>query len=257
LQEQKQQKPAHKKNSNRKFPGAGWSNTAPDYTHAKPHHGLRVCMNKNRTEQVSIMKQKHIRQKNNIQKVCRVCSVELRGGENWNKSRMKNGEQICNACYNEYQNQYRYKKGLRHPMGKNKNCSMYLGVHIAEKYLAQLFDNVEKMPINNPGFDFICSRDYKIDVKSACRSKRRWNDHWQFRIKQNTITDYFLCLAFNNRETLEPEHLWLIPGEKVNHLSGLSITDSNKSLSKWSEYELDAKLEKMKQCCLTVRSNHE
>ena len=198
-----------------------------------------------------------MRQKYNKHKYCRICNVELRLGENWLESSMKINQYMCKACHNENEKQRVYKKGLRRPMGENKECPMYLGVHISEKYLAQIFENVEKMPNGHPGFDFICSRDYKIDVKSSCRRKTNLNDFWAFNIRQNRIADYFLCLAFNNRESLKPEHLWLIPAEKVNHLTSLSIRDSKKPLLKWSEYELDSKLDKFQKYCLTVKNNHE
>lgn len=76
----------------------------------------------------------------------------------------------------------------------NKGCTSYLGVYIAEQVLSKLFKNVTKMPYGHTGFDFICGKDKKIDVKSACKRKFKpnsWADAWDFTINKNKIADYF------------------------------------------------------------------
>ena len=103
-------------------------------------------------------------------------------------------------------------------MENNKSCSQYLGIHIAERILSHIFHNVEQMPYNNPGYDLICGNGYKIDVKSVCHVKDIPNK-WNFPIRRNKIPDYFLCLAFDNREDLNPKHIWLIPGHIINNKS--------------------------------------
>lgn len=122
-------------------------------------------------------------------------------------------------------------------MSENKECTSYLGVHItehdiAENILNSIYKNVVRMPYGNPGYDFICD-NYKIDAKSSCILNNR--NSWKFNIKRNIITDYFLCIAFDNREYLNPMHIWLIPGHILNHLVGATISLS--TLDKWSEYE--------------------
>lgn len=120
-------------------------------------------------------------------------------------------------------------------MTENKSCSSFLGVHIAERVLSKVFKNVQTMPYGHKGFDFICGKGYKVDVKSRCASKR--DNNWCFDIRKNTIADYFLMLAFDNREDLNPLYMWLIPGDVVNHLK--SVTISVSTLNKWNEYKLD------------------
>ena len=68
-----------------------------------------------------------------------------------------------------------------------------------------------------------------------------------FNIHQNQIADYFLCLAFDNRQQLNPMHIWLIPSRKINNLKTLTISESR--LDKWSQYELIDKLDKVIGCC--------
>lgn len=82
----------------------------------------------------------------------------------------------------------------------------------------------------------------KIDVKSACSEKGIKNGEkiWPFKINKNKIADYFLCLGFDNRQKLNPIHLWLIPGNLINKHSSLRISDNIFSkFSGWEKYELD------------------
>jgi hypothetical protein len=124
-------------------------------------------------------------------------------------------------------------------MSEARDCTMFLGTYIAEKILSEIFENVTTLPPNNPDFDFICKNGFKIDCKSSCLHKK--GDvlrTWEFQIRHNMIADYFLCLAFDNRENLEPMHVWLIPGYLVNDHIGIGISDTTRALTKWSKYEL-------------------
>jgi len=132
----------------------------------------------------------------------------------------------------------------------NKECSQYLGIIVGERMLLRVFKNVEVMPFGNQGYDFICNSGYKIDVKSATKMKN--HNGWMFNINRNQIADYFLCLAFDDRENLNPKHIWLIPGEKVNHLIGLAISIS--TMDKWSQYELTNKLNDVIECCNILKN---
>ena len=166
--------------------------------------------------------------------VCRVCGVEL-NDENWNPSYQKRNYYICKNCHVRETQQWKkanpekaraqseraHRKEGHQSMSKNKDCAVYLGVYIAEQVLSQAFKNIQKMPYGNPGYDFKCSNGFLIDVKSSCLYK---DNGWSFTIEHNTIADYFLCLAFDNRANLNPLHVWLIPGEKINHLTSASIS---------------------------------
>ena len=67
----------------------------------------------------------------------------------------------------EYQIQYRYMNGVR-LMSEDRQGSLYLGCYIAEKLLSKVFNNVERMPVNNRGYDFKCGNGFLFDVKSSC-----------------------------------------------------------------------------------------
>jgi len=190
---------------------------------------------------------------------CRVCGTKLTE-ENWNPSYQKNRKYICKKCSAETDRLWakanpdkakarstrrNRKMGIR-AFNENKECASFLGVHIAERVLSHAFKDVEVMPTNNPGYDFICNKGKKIDVKSACRRK---TGSWDFHIGRNPTADYFLCLAFDNRENLNPLHVWLLPGGAINHLTCVGISQS--TIHKWDEYKLD--VSKITTCCEAMR----
>ena len=191
---------------------------------------------------------------------CRVCGTEL-NDENWNPSQKERHWYICKRCNAERCKHWRKtniekakagwtranRKAGKRPMSENKECAAYLGVYVAERVLSHVFKNVQRMPYGNSGYDFICGRGYKIDVKSAC--KRMSRNQWTFHIRCNQIADYFLCLAFDNREDLNPLHIWLIPGDVLNHLKFTSVASS--TIHKWDAYKLD--VEKVTACCNALR----
>lgn len=188
---------------------------------------------------------------------CNKCNVLLEVDNNWRRYDAVSNYYVCIDCKNTISNKGRYRRGERGKMYKNKNCSDYLGVVIAERLLSKVFKNVEKMPHKYPGYDFICNRGYKVDVKSTV--VRSYVSHGKnickiinFCIKKNKIPDYFLCVAFDNREDLNPLYCWLIPGEDVNDKSTIGISPNNKKkLLKWKMYEVD--LGNITDCCNTLR----
>ena len=210
------------------------------------------------------------------EKICRKCGVKLIADENTTSGLMNNHDYICNPCvkisrhkhYIEVQSKrdktyrlehpvemrnkdayYRYRKGGL-SMEKNKQCSSFLGVHVAEKVLSKVFKNVDVMPYGHSGYDFICGKGKKIDVKASCgRDNMCGNRQWLFNIRHNKISDYFLCLAFNNRIELNPLYIWLIPANKLNNLMSARITET--TINKWDEYRLET--DKVVSCCNVLK----
>lgn len=191
---------------------------------------------------------------------CRRCEIEL-DSENWYQSSAKRRDYICKPCLMDKNKEWYHanldtaraqktranrKHGMK-PMSENKECASFLGVHVAEQVLSKVFKNVERMPHNNKGCDFICGKGYKIDVKSSTIHKK--NKHWQFHIGRNTTADYFLCIAFDNREDLNPLHLWMVPGHVINQFEGVSIRPN--TVDKWDKYRLD--INKVIKCCDTMK----
>ena len=178
--------------------------------------------------------------------ICRRCKAEL-NEENWYPSLREGNNYICKPCYIAARRKRRHanrekarlesekdrrRRGVK-SMQDNKACAKWLGVHVAEQVLQRVFKNVTPMPHDNPGFDFICGQGYKVDVKSSCIRPPAW----VFSSRKNQTADYFLCLAFDNRDNLNPLYLWLIPGELVEDHYLVSISESR--LEKWNEYKLN------------------
>lgn len=191
--------------------------------------------------------------------ICRRCRTEL-DEDNWYPSLRDGNNRICKPCYitarrmrrhaNKEKARLESEKERRHrgvkSMHDNKACAKWLGVHIAEQVLQRVFKNVTPMPHDNPGFDFICGRGCKVDVKSSCiRHDKHASDSWKFHIFNNQTADYFLCLAFDNRTDLTPMHLWLLQGDFVNQKTLVSI--SSTTIDKWNDYKLD--INKVITCC--------
>lgn len=166
----------------------------------------------------------------------------------------------CRKCKSLYNKERSHRLGIYKPFEESKDCAFFLGIHVAERVLSRYFDGIERMPINNPGYDFVCKRGYKIDVKSSCLNKGKLGKlpGWTFKFNQNVIADYFLCLAFDDREHLQPQHIWLIPGDatnrlgrSINSISGVLISNTSKSLRLWAKFEKP--LDKVLSACETLR----
>ena len=192
----------------------------------KEHHAHGLCNKCYRLEYVKPFKK------------CSVCGNE--------RSIMARG--MCTSCYK------RIYRGTMDEGGTkivNRESSNFLGVDVAEQMLSLVFNDVKLMPINHPGYDFICNHGKKIDVKSACM--RTDKKSWGFCIRKNKTPDYFLCIAFDDRDGLNPLHLWLLPGELVNTKVSASIALTR--INKWDEYRLDI-VETLK-CCNDIKEGND
>ncbi len=174
-------------------------------------------------------------------KRCKTCGEELTSHTCY-PADLRSGRLKCKECH-KAENRERYSKNPentkklareRHykngakPNSENKTCSQHLGIHIAESMVESIFD-VERAPTHQPGYDFINRVGETIDVKA---STKRASGNWFFNIRQNTIADYFLCIAFDNGK---PVHMWMIPGIEINTKIALSVSPS--TTDKLKEYE--------------------
>lgn len=110
----------------------------------------------------------------------------------------------CRKCLADYERTRSHLAGKKKPINEATESASYLGVYIAETVLSTFFDNMQRMPYGNQGYDFICGKGFKIDVKTSCLVYRQnRTPKWEFCFNRNKIADYFLCLGFDNRKTLE------------------------------------------------------
>jgi len=181
--------------------------------------------------------------KDGMQTYCKKCNAQ------YNKKYRKGHKKRVNASGREYYERVGRQKAGHQSMYENKNSSLYLGVVIAERLCRHLFKDVEVMPRNNPKFDFICNKGKKIDVKSSCMSLKNRRSPWSFTIDHNTIADFFILVAFDNRTNLNPLYLWMIPGHILNKQGSANVSPS--TIHKWNEWKRD--INDAQLCCAEMK----
>ena len=194
----------------------------------------------------------HKKGKNGKMSYCKECTIKKTG--KYAQEHREEGEEYHRKYNQEHRDEAREKAG-QISMYENKSCSKYLGIVIAERLIRHLFKDVKVMPHNNIGFDFICNKGKKIDVKSGCIQLNNGKyPKWVFKINRNTIADFFICVAFDNRTDLNPLHLWMIPGSELNQKRKTSISLSR--IHKWDKWKKDIKDAQL--CCAEIKeANHE
>ena len=181
-------------------------------------------------------------------KKCRICGDDLVVGENWRLSMRKSYNYICKTCHNKrsriWLRSYRERMLLdgitnnrisgRNLVSNNRSGVSYMGICVAGDLLRRCYKHVQAVVNNKYAYKFVCDHDKFIDVKSSCLGK---NWMWLFSTRRNTVVDFFICVAFDDRDDPNVMHVWMIPGEKLNPFMSASISPS--SVDKWSEYEQD------------------
>jgi len=163
------------------------------------------------------------------------------------KEKIKKGKK---KWYQKHKDEIRQKNGTQ-SMYENKLCPAYLGIVIGERLIRHLFNDVEVMPYGFPDYDFICNKGKKINVKTACITfQNKKYPRWKFRIDCNTITDFFIIVAFDNLTNLNPLYLWMIPGKELNHQGSAQIRPS--TINKWDEWKRD--INDAQLCCTEMKN---
>lgn len=155
--------------------------------------------------------------------------------------------------HKEEAKEYQRQRLGRQSMYENKSCSQYLGIVIAERLCRHLFKDVEVMPNNHSGYDIICNKGKKIDVKARCidYANNGNNPRWKFDIYRNTTADYFIFVAFDNRTDLNLLYLWMIPGKEINENASKSISPS--TIHKWNKWKRD--IDDAQLCCAEIKKS--
>jgi hypothetical protein len=133
--------------------------------------------------------------------------------------------------------EWKHKTGRQLPMEFNEDCTSHFG-EFTENLMIQTFADPAKMPYGNPGFDWICKEGYKIDNKGACLTcSKKWDwCAYEFDIGYNSIADWFILSAWDNRDCLNPLHVWIfqkndiVRGRKFCEFGNFSITNTPKKL---------------------------
>ncbi len=82
----------------------------------------------------------------------------FKDNEEFNKIR---GEGTKYEQHNRVERESKHRLGTCQPYDENMDCAQWLGVHIAENLLPDIFENSKMMRYGNPGFDAICKKDTK------------------------------------------------------------------------------------------------
>jgi len=154
--------------------------------------------------------------------------------------------------------EWQWNKGIHSPMSENEDCASYLGVYITERKIGRkllpiiLGDIQAEMSANNHWFEFIVVGGYKVQFKArTLRYKKGWTG-WSFRIDYNSVADYFVLIAFSDRENLNIAHILLIKkgdivrGKRFYDRETISITNSSKGLLEFQKYDQIEKYDKIK-----------
>lgn len=166
-----------------------------------------------------------------------------------------------------------YEKGIRIPSSEDENLSQYfgnLGEKLLKKFLHTIFENVERMKYTNFGYDFICNnvskefidkypifkleanKEYRIQVRTRCRRVYGKYIRWDFTVNYDNA-DYFILIAFDNREDLNIIHMWIfhkndiVRGDKFWRRDSFTITDTPFKLDEFLDHELVNELVTLKE----------
>ena len=146
------------------------------------------------------------------------------------------GKRICGNCNSGPRN---YLHGVLNP-----NSHTGIGV-ITEHVVHEVLGDCEKCNTTEHFFapyDLSSKKYGSINVKSSrvYKCKHASAQRWHFtKHLSGIIPDNYICLAFDENK-YNIEHVWIIPGNSyLVKKSGISISNSLKSLSRAIQYEVD------------------
>lgn len=168
---------------------------------------------------------------------------------------------ICRGftCYEEYDRVWKYYPGMPDSIRENRKNTRFLGVYIAESSVNKLFKGSQRMRLRNPGYDIVCNKGYKIDVKASTLSA---TNTLSFHINENNIADYFILIGYNNIIELKPLHMWIIGSEEIIHdypmhdWHILMVPNEPIYTDYLQKYERIDKLEELREICDEFNSKH-
>ena len=188
-------------------------------------------------------------------KTCTVCYTKKSLDEFYKDKSSKDGKRsICKECNKEKCKDYYYHGGGREKQGwksmyKNKSSPQFIGIVVAERLIKHLFNDFEMMPPNFPGYDAVCNKGKKINIKASTahmqQNKNSVTSTWLFAIRKNKVPDFYLLMAFDDTIDLNPLNVWLVRGSEINNQTGVRISSS--TIHKWDKWKMD--LNDARMCC--------
>jgi hypothetical protein len=152
--------------------------------------------------------------------------------------------------------EWTHKTGRNLPMEFNEECAAWFGDFICENYIIKTFEEPIRTPYGNPGFDWLCKKGEKIDHKGSCLIYGKYGSpHWIFNIMCNNIADWFILSAWDNRDSLNPLHVWIfyrydiVRGRKFCEFDSFLVTNTPEKLKELEKWEVTDRLDKLKELC--------
>lgn len=179
-------------------------------------------------------------------------SVENAGCKTWPEYKDKKAQEAGFKDQKEQLKEWRHKTGRNLPAEDNPDCPSHFG-DFTENLMIQTFEGAIKMPPNNPGFDWMCKKGQKIDHKGACLRYWHKSPRWQFNIRHNSVADWFILSAWDDRDSLSPLHVWafhkndMVRGRKFWRRTAFTITNTQKGLKELEKWEVTGRLDKLKE----------
>lgn len=184
------------------------------------------------------------------------------GCKNSKEYQDKNAQKLGYKNHAECVRIMRWNRGEYSPMSENDECSSYFGVYIAENYISKLFEDAVVTPYGTIGYDWICKKGKKIELKSRCLQQQGKRIGWNFTgIDYNDIADYFILSGWDNRESLQPLYVWMfhskdiIRGKEFWNRESFYITARPQYIAEFKRYELKDKLGQLKELCNRENDN--
>ena len=194
--------------------------------------------------------------------------------------RKKTTEKLrLNCGYGTYYS--RISKGHM-PMDENPDCPLYFGEYIEKKYVMTIFEDVipfespkneyGRLLDNHKKYDWICKNEKKIKHIASCV---RLDDshiykngdripYFGYSIRRNKVPDYYMLSGWDNRESLEPQFVWLVNNKedfrtqygyrKFWRTETFLIYITKKGISRMEKYEMNNILEKLKDSCMNSKN---
>lgn len=144
---------------------------------------------------------------------------------------------VCRECKRLEEVIWRWKTGRSGSMLTNPECGVYIWEH-SKRIILELYPGVYEMPQLNSGYNFICTNDKKLAVRSGRILSGRAAPTWTFHTERTTA-DYIICFAY--ADTIIPInllHMWAIPRHVFRGRKRITITGSHRGLAKWDRFEL-------------------
>ncbi len=147
---------------------------------------------------------------------------------------------VCDECRRKYKNNNKrlnnYKRGRQKPMTDNPSCSAYRGCYRAENFVFDYYGIDQIMPYGHHGYDCVYNGS-KLEIKSSTPYIRGKGRNWQFAIRENKIADIFVLVAYDDKSSTIPSHIWELPASLVNNKQCLSIACNPKNRTRFDIYE--------------------